>query len=235
MYHPIGLEPLFRVASNTSGDVWPDPVLGHGAYYVGIVGNRYNRPDQLTVYCAQDPLVAITEGAFYQALRCQNDIASYRLKSVSYPLRSQHLLWAFRLDPQPPVIDMESPLASNLFAYAPHLLLNPSRNYSGTQAIADYVRDYIPPAGSGQLRPEGLKAPSVRTPFDGGFQPHQLALFVRDMPNSLPFDRRAQLVAKMRIEFEFFTHLPVQLRRLPARADRLGYTEFSSDHDSGGA
>jgi len=52
MYHPIGKGPLFRVASATSGNVWPDPVLGHGAYYVGIDANRYSRPDRLTVYGA---------------------------------------------------------------------------------------------------------------------------------------------------------------------------------------
>jgi len=28
------------------------------------------------------------------------------------------------------------------------------------------------------------------------------------MPGSVPFDQRSQLVAKMTIEFEFFTHLP---------------------------
>lgn len=209
MYHPIGPGPLFRVASATSGTVWPDPVLGHGAYYVDRNGNRYSGPDQLTVYCAEDPLVAITEGAFYQALKWQIDIASYQMKAVGYPLRSEHLLWAFQIDPQPPVIDMASPHASTGFRYSPHVLLNPSRLYSGTQAIADDVRTYTPPAGSGQLRPEGLKAPSVRTPYAAGHQPHQLALFVRNMPGSLPFDRRSRLIAKMRIEFEFFTHSPV--------------------------
>ncbi len=208
MYYPIGQGPLFRVASATSGNVWPDPVLGHGAYYVGIDANRYSRPDQLTVYCSEDPLVAITEGAFYQALTWQKDIASFRMKAVSYPLLSEHLLWAFQIAPQPSVIDMETSLASNHFGYSPHLLLNPSRLYSGTQAIADDVRTYIPPSGSGQPRPEGLKAPSVRTPYAVGFQPHQLALFVRNTTGSVPFDQRSQLVAKMKIEFEFLTHPP---------------------------
>jgi hypothetical protein len=208
MYCPIGPGSLFRVASDTSGNVWPDPVLGYGAYYVGITGNRYSRPDQLTVYCAEDPLVAITEGAYYQALKWQNDIASYRMKGVNYPLRSTHLLWAFQMAPLPPVIDLESPLASNHFAYSPHVLLNPSRVYSGTQAIADDVRTYTPPAGSGQPRPEGLKAPSVRTPYVGGFQPSQLALFARNIPGSITFDKRSHLIAKMSIEFEFFTYAP---------------------------
>ena len=208
MYHPIRQGPLFRVASATSGNVWPDPVMGHGAYHVDIAGNRYSRPHQLTVYCAEHPLVAIAEGAFYQALNWQKDIAAYRTKAITYPLKAEHLLWAFRIDPQPPVIDMESPLASNHFAYSPHVLLNPSRVYSGTQAIADDVRTYTPPAGSGQPRPEGMKVPSVRTPYVTGFQPHHLALFVMNTPDSVPFDQRSQLVAKMKIEFEFFTPSP---------------------------
>jgi hypothetical protein len=147
MYYPIGQGPLFRVASAVSGNVWPAPVMGYGAYYVARGGNRYSRPHQLTVYCAEDPLVAITEGAFYQALAWQNEIASSRMKAVSYPLRTEHLLWAFRIDPRPPVIDMESPLASNHFAYSPHVLLNPAKAYSATQAIADDVRTYDPPRG----------------------------------------------------------------------------------------
>ena len=183
--------------------------MGEGAYYVSRGGNRYSRPQQLTVYCAEDPLVAITEGAFYQALSWQNDIALSRTKPVNYPLRSEHLLWAFRIDPKPSVIDLESPLASNHFAYSPHVLLNPCRVYSSTQEIADDVRTYVPPTGSGQLRPEGLKTPSVRTPHVSGFQPLQLALFVMKTDWSVPFDQRSQLDAKMRIEYEFRTHSPI--------------------------
>jgi hypothetical protein len=194
--------------------VWPDPVRGYGAYYTDRQGNRYSTPHQLTVYCAEDPLVAITEGAFYQALSWQTDIAVSRVKPVTYPLRSEHLLWAFRIDPLPPVIDMESPLASNHFAYPPHVLLNPCRVYRSTQEIADDVRTYTPPAGSGLPKPEGMKVPSVRTPYvkgaaaPSGFLPYHLALFVVDAHGGVPYSRRAQLIAKMKIEFEFFTHAP---------------------------
>ena len=208
MYYPIGQGPLFRVASASSGNVWPDPVMGRGAYYVSRDGNRYSRPHQLTVYCAEDPLVAITEGAFYQALEWQNDIASFRMKTVAYPLRSEHLLWAFRIDPRPPVIDMESAFAGNHFGYPPHLLRNPNRVYSGTQAVADDVRTHMPPTGSGQPNPEGMKVPSVRTPHARGFQPYQLALFVMNTRTAVPYDQRSELVARMKIEFEFLTHSP---------------------------
>ncbi len=182
--------------------------MGYGAYYGGIDGNRFSGPDQLTVYCAEDPLVAITEGAYYQALKWQNEIASYKMKAVAYPLVSEHLLWAFRIDPAPALIDSESLLASTHFSYPPHVLLNPCRNYSGTQAIANAVRTHLPPGGSGLARPEGLKGPSVRTPNVTGFQPHQLALFVRDTPYSAPFNQRSILLGKMKIEFEFYTSTP---------------------------
>jgi len=208
MYYPIEHGPLFRVASFSSGNMWPDPVMGYGAYYVPREGSRYSGPHQLTLYCAEDPLVAVTEGAFYQALKWQHDIASFLMKAVTYPLRSEHLLWAFRIDPRPAVIDMESALASNHFGYSPHLLLNPIRAYSGTQKVADDVRTYTPPSGSGLPIPEGMKVPSVRTPCVRGFQPHHLSLFVNIAPGSAPYNQRAQLVAKMKIEFEFLTHSP---------------------------
>lgn len=208
MYYQIGHGPLFRVASADSGNLWPDPVRGHGAFYVPKEGNRYSGPHQLTLYCAEDPLVAITEGAFYQAIRLQNDIASFRMKEITYPLVSEHLLWAFSIDPLPHVVDMESAISSNHFGYSPHLLLNPSRAYSGTRAVADDVRSFTPPAGSGLPNPEGMKVPSVRTPYVRAFQPHHLSLFVMDTPASIPYGQRSNLIAKMKIEFEFFTHKP---------------------------
>jgi hypothetical protein len=207
MYYSIGAGNLYRVTS--AATVWPNPVQGHGAYYISTQGNRYNRTDQLSVYCSEDPLVALTEGAYYQSMKWQNDIAYSRLKSITYPLRSEHLLWGFRVDPLPAVLDLEHTAAVVLFGFSPHMLLNPSREYTGTQGIADEVRGYAPPGGSSDPRPEGLKAPSVRTPRAGAFQPHQCCLFVRNMPGCLPYDQRSQLVAKMKLEFEFFAVSPV--------------------------
>lgn len=208
LYYSIGAGPLFRVASATSGNIWPAPLSGAGAYFTGSHGNRYSGPDQLTVYCAEDPLVAITEGAYYQAMEWQNALAHAHSRALSYPFRSTHLLWAFQIAPPPvPVVDLESDLASQTFGYSPQVILNPSRVYSATQDVARLVRGYTPPAGSGLQRPEGLKAPSVRTPYLQGFQPHQLALFVRDLPGAglIPFAQRSTLLAKMSIEFEFLS------------------------------
>jgi hypothetical protein len=210
MYYPIGNGPLFRVAPASEGNVWPEPVMGIGAYYVGLGASRYSRTQQPTVYCAEDPIVAITEAAFYQALQWQIAVASYKMKTLLYPLRSEHLLWAFLINPIPPVIDMESVLAGNRFGYPPHLLLNPSRDYNGTQDVADSVRTHTPPAGSGEPRPEGMKIPSVRTPWVGGFQPHHLSLFVMNTVVAVPFSQRSTLVAKMKIGFEFQTHSPAR-------------------------
>jgi len=207
MYHPIGGGNLYRVTS--AATVWPNPVKGHGAYYISKQGNRYNRTDQLTVYCSEDPVVAITEGAFYQAIKWHHEMANSRINPITYPLRSEHILWVFRIDPLPSVVDLESAAAMAHFSYQPHLLLNPSREYTATQELADDVRAYVPPLGSPDPRPEGVKAPSIRTPRHGSFQPHQLSLFVRDMTAIVPYDQRSTISAKLRIEFEFFAVTPV--------------------------
>ncbi|MCI0462246.1 MAG: RES family NAD+ phosphorylase [Gemmataceae bacterium] len=175
MYHPIGQgTPLYRVTSLS--EAWPNPLLGLGAYFTQ--GGRYNRPQQQTVYTSDDPLVAITEAAFYQALNWHRRLALHRFLPVAYPLESEHWLWCFTLDPAPPVIDLLHANAQHAFPHPPHLLLTPSQQYEGTQGLADHIRAYLPPDGSAHPRPEGLRAPSVRTPHRGTFQPAQFVLFV---------------------------------------------------------
>ena len=115
MYYPIGAGDLYRVTS--SDTVWPNPLKGEGAYYLPKEGNRYNLVDQLTVYCAEDPLVAISEGAFYQGMQWQHDIAYSRMKAMTYPLLSEHRFWAFQIDPLPAVLDLENDAAGLLFRY----------------------------------------------------------------------------------------------------------------------
>jgi len=173
MYYTIGHGNLYRITS--AATVWPNPVRGHGAYYISKQGNRYNRPDQLTVYCSEDPVASITEGAFYQAIEWHSNMAYSRINAITYPLRSEHILWAFRIDLLPSVVDLESTEAIARFTYQPHILLNPSREYTRTQELADDVRAYTPPSGSPDPRPEGVKAPSIRTLRKGTFQPHQCA------------------------------------------------------------
>lgn len=207
MYHQIGNGELYRVTLPNT--VWPAAVQGLGAFYTPKDGSRYNRPHQRTVSCSEDPHVAITEAAFYQALKWREAIASSLTRAVAYPFHSQHLFWAFRIDPCPLVIDLEHAAAARAFGYSPHVVTNPSQNYWATQDIADQVRGYTPPLGSPDPPPEGVRSPSVRTPKIGDYQPKQLALFVMDKEPIVPFDQRSQLSAKMLLELEFFAAPPV--------------------------
>jgi RES domain len=206
MYYQIGAGDLYRVTGDNT--VWPDPVRGYGAFYLHQGGNRYNAARQVTVSCSEDPWVAICEAAYYQALKLRDAIASSLINAVNYPFRSEHLFWSFRINPLPPVIDLESPVAAALFQYSPHVLTNPGQNYSATQSISNAVCYYVPPVGSPDPLPEGILAPSVRTPRVRTYQPKQLALFVVQRQGLLPYDQRSALTAKMRLEIEFFAAPP---------------------------
>jgi RES domain-containing protein len=55
---------LYRV-TRPDQKVWPaDVVSGQGAFFAS---GRYNRPDQTTVYASAEPVVAVTEAAYYAA------------------------------------------------------------------------------------------------------------------------------------------------------------------------
>jgi hypothetical protein len=80
MYYAIGAGNLYRV---TKMDVlWPNPVRGHGAYYVPKGGNRFNGPDQLTVCCMEDPVAALAESA---NSACTCAIAEFLIMCYSLP------------------------------------------------------------------------------------------------------------------------------------------------------
>jgi hypothetical protein len=155
---------------------------GMGSYYT--LGGRYHRPHQRTVYASDDALVPITEMAYYQALKWQERIGGGRTGTPIplprpappiYPLISSHLLWAFRLTAPPSVIDVDDLNAYAAFQHAPIEILSPGQAYETTQSLADRVRAFTHPH---YPRPEGIKAPSVRTPVSGGHQPYQYVLFV---------------------------------------------------------
>jgi hypothetical protein len=211
MYHAIAPGTrLYRVTRPE--EAWPGPLLGLGAYFTR--GRRYNRPHHETVYASDDPLVALTEAAFYQAQDWHRRLARHHVLPVGYPLESEHWLWCFVIDPPPAVVDLLHPSAQHQFPHPPHLLLAPSQEYEATQALADAVRAYVPPAGSRNPRPEGLRAPSVRTP-GSGFQPTQFALFVMDAAIHRPYVERAALVEQWNLTFEFQEPAP----RKPATDD----------------
>ena len=212
MFYQIGGGDLYRVTRPNT--IWPVPVRGDGAFYIPKNGNRYNGPHQKTLSCSEDPLAAITEGAFYQALEWRDAIANSLVNAVAYPLVSEHDFWAFRIDPLPPVIDLEHAGARVAFGYSPHVVTNPGQNYRATQAIADSVRVFAPPVGSPDPIPEGVRAPAGRTPKIGAYQPKQLALFGMEKNPPAPhppivlFDQRSNLSAKLHLEYKFFAASP---------------------------
>ena len=213
-YTPAPWTHLYRVTS--AGVVWPTPLLGLGAYFTK--GGRYNYATEPTVYCAEDPLAVLAEAAFYEALEWQAKISTHRFNPVAYPLVSSHMLWRFSIDPAPAIIDLEHAQAITLFQHTPHMLLNPSlnpargphlsgqhpaRDYFGTQDLAKDVRGLMPPAGSPNRRPEGVRAPAIRVKRVAGYRAHQLALFVFDAAVHQPYQDRSNLVMKCDLEFRF--------------------------------
>lgn len=155
MYYQIGSGDLYRVTGpNTT---WPEPVQGLGAFYLPKGGNRYNTAHQLTVSCSEDPLVVISEAAFYQASKWRGAIADSLINAITYPLCSEHLFWAFRINPLPPVVDLEDPLAVAHFGYSPHVVTNPGQNFRATQEVATSVRGHVPPLGSPDPIPDGMR------------------------------------------------------------------------------
>ena len=221
MYHPLAAGArLYRVTG--PGSDWPTPVLGAGAYYTK--GGRYNRVDHHTVYCSEDPLVVLAETAFYQALDWQRRTSLNRTTPLTYPFVSRHRLWCFAIDPAPPILDLENPIAPHQFQFSPNLLFNPSlnprdgitlqgqvpsRDYTGTQELADEIRAYNP-AAAGLLdpRPEGIKVPSVRLEKQDNFQPHLIALFLGVSPDQIPFCDRSNLLGQWELELEFLQKSP---------------------------
>jgi hypothetical protein len=96
MYYTLGAGArLYRVTSPNTA--WPTLLRGEGAYFTH--GGRYNRAGQATVYCSEDPVVVITEAAFYRALEWQYRISVQQFHPMTYPLVSDHTLWCFTLDP----------------------------------------------------------------------------------------------------------------------------------------
>jgi hypothetical protein len=218
MYYTLAVGThLYRITS--PGEVWPTPLLGIGAYFTK--GGRYNYAAEPTVYCAEDPLAVLAEAAFYDALAWQAKISTHRFNPVTYPLVSYHKLWCFSIDSAPAIIDLEHAQAITLFQHTPHMLLNPSlnpargphlarespaRDYFGTQDLAKDVRGLIPPAGSPDPRPEGVKAPAIRVKRVAGYRAHQLALFVFDPAVHQRYRDRSILVMQCDLEFRFLEY-----------------------------
>jgi len=213
-YNLAGGTRLYRITARSVN--WPTPLHGMGAYFTK--GGRYNYASEPTVYCTEDPLAVIAEQAFYDALDWQGKISNHRFNPVTYPLISEHKLWCFSINPPPTIIDLEHAQAISQFQHTPHMLRNLSynpargphvpgqpraRDYIGTQDLAKDVRGHVPPAGSLDLRPEGIRAPAIRVKRVPGYQAHQLALFVYPAEIHQPYEDRSDLIMECRLDLRF--------------------------------
>jgi len=198
LYTPVRGTLFYRVTKPKM--TWPDVLSGEGSYFSS--GGRYNRSHQRTVYAAVDPLVALTEAAFHQAVEWQLGIGrgllslALPLSSPNPPFVSDHLLWCFTLRNPPQLIDVEDPAARGHFHHRLYELLNRSQAYRTTADLADVIRQYPDPA---HPTAEGILAPSVRTPASRGYIPRQHILFVPSGRTDIP----GTLVKRWRLAFEF--------------------------------
>lgn len=183
-YHLPAATVLYRVTS-WDRKKWPDDVVsGNGAKYRH---GRYHVANQRTVYASDDPLVPITEMAYYLADELQEllgtDPYHGRRYRANFPLARPFRLWSFAITAPLNLVDLEHGTASLSFGHSRHILLNPCREHRdptrmwNTQAVSNQVRLLTTPS-----TPDGIQVPSVRTPRQGPYQPHQQAIFVDSRP-----------------------------------------------------
>jgi hypothetical protein len=188
---------------------WSRVLNGLGAYHGERTVGRYHSPRQRTVYATPDPLVAITESAFYEALARQKAIERTVLLQQPQLLPFSNTvcrLWAFRLNPPPVVIDLEDPMALQVFGHPPYVLRNPaSASYVPTQDLIDAV--FMHPANAQGQKAWGVKAPSVRTPRVRQYRPYQYVFILQ--PNQKRLPATALGSWDLQVEFVDLTGQPV--------------------------
>ncbi|MCU0704552.1 MAG: RES family NAD+ phosphorylase [Fimbriiglobus sp.] len=189
--------PLYRVTRTE--DTWDDVLLGAGAFHGD--GGRYSLSGQPTVYASEDPLVALTEFGWHAGLTLSETLGGHT-PTLNYPLLTSAKLWRFHLNTAVALADLTSPVAALQLGFPAHLPYNPHPHlYYSTRTIATKLRAHKNP------RPEGLLAPSVRTPVSGPYSPKQVVLFVLPAPTvvSHSLAQRATLLDQWDVEMEFGT------------------------------
>jgi RES domain len=163
-----------------------DVLRGLGAFFA--TGGRYNRIHQATVYAAADPVVAITEAAYYQARKWQEQIGGQpNLPKPNGPLVSRHRLWCIKVTGPlsgtasgPSVVGIPSNEASIKFSgMHDYELFNPSHDYENLRVLADQIRAacIANPHMARNPAAIGIAYPSVRTPNTRGYAPQSYAFF----------------------------------------------------------
>lgn len=189
--------PLYRVTR--AEDTWDDALAGIGAFFGD--GGRYSTSGQPTVYTSEDPLAALTEFAWHLGLSYCAALGDHR-SPVNYPLSETAKLWRFELNTPITLADLTHPSAAHHLGFPAHLPYNPHPDqYHASQAVATRLRAHRHP------RPEGLLAPSVRTPGIGTYTPKQVVLFVLPAPAVVPqpLAGRTTPLDQWDIELEFGT------------------------------
>lgn len=189
--------PLYRVTRTE--DTWDDVLLGAGAFHGD--GGRYSLSGQPTVYAREDPLVALTEFGWHAGLTLYETLGGYT-PALTYPLLTSAKLWQFHLSTAVLLADLTSPVAALQLGFPAHLPYNPHPHlYHSSRGIATKLWAHKKP------RPEGLFAPSVRTPVVNGYSPKQVVLFALPAPTVVPqsLAQRATLLDQWEIELEFGT------------------------------
>ncbi len=188
--------PLYRVSRTR--DTWADVLAGNGAFF--SPGGRYGTSGQPTAYTSEDPLVALTEFGWHLGLSYCVALGGHQ--PPPYPLSETAKLWRFHLTTPVTLADLTNPAAAHQFGFPAHLPYNPHPNqYHAAQAVATRLRAHPNP------RPEGLLAPSVRTPAATGYDPRQVVLFALPAPAVVPLALagRTALLDQWDIELEFGT------------------------------
>jgi RES domain len=95
---PVGTT-LYRATSRNTRK--PAVLAGQRAFHGRQYGGRYNASRQTAVYTASDPLVALTERAFYEALTWQDTLATTMLPGLPHPPAARGDLPPVGLSAQP--------------------------------------------------------------------------------------------------------------------------------------
>ena len=178
--------PLYRATSRKTK--WGQVLTGEGSHFTN--GGRFNFIGQPAIYASDDPIVAISELAFYQAKTWQGKIGETRSPSGStFPLVSGHRLWCFSLISATQIVDLLDDNSKINFSFSRLPLVNCGQAYGGTRELANDIRAYPDPKKPVAL---GLRAPSVRS-LGSHMVPTQIVLFPRPGAHSATKIERCEL------------------------------------------
>lgn len=212
---------IFRVTGTSERK--EDVLKGLGAFYAD--GGRYNEIHQRTIYASLDPIVAITEAAYYQARSWQKRIGGQpNIPKPNKPLVSKHRLWQITLSSTPSVVELLSTEASKQFRgqILEREIFNPSHDYHNLQNLANKIRSACKPTRTAGPIAIGIEYPSVRTPQS----PPAFAFF----KTRSQWDLKRASLEMWTLSIEFFDVSGAPITR--TNTNRIDWTRFKFKLDS---